>query len=134
MLQTSMHMRKQFTGLWVGESMGIESSPAHLWRVRQEGSRLFIYHRWENEAQEHSSHFDGYLADDQRLFTFLTSKIAYVIDDEHFVIPGWDTNDIRGGKGPAFDVVFSRPGLAELQARKAWEVWSAQTQLASGDK
>lgn len=128
------YMRKHFMGLWVGESMGIESSPAHLWRMRQDGSQLFIYHRWESEAQEHSSHFVGSVADDMRSFTFLTNKIAFVIDDEHFVVPGWDTNDIRDGQGPAFDVVFSRPGLAELQARKVWERWFAQARVAADDK
>jgi hypothetical protein len=36
------------------------------------------------------------------------------------VIPGWDTNDKRGGEGPAYDVVFSRPGIAELVAKAVW--------------
>ena len=116
-------------GLWVGESMGVESSPAHLWRIRQEGSDLFIYHRWEGETHEKHDNFRGVLGPDERSFTFL-SKTAYLIDDDHFVVPGWDTNDIRGGKGPAFDVVFSRPGLAELSARAVWKVWSAQAQQA----
>ena len=39
------------------------------------------------------------------------------------VLPGWDTNDTRGGQGPHYDVVFSRPGIAELSARRLWERW-----------
>jgi hypothetical protein len=36
------------------------------------------------------------------------------------VIQKWDTNDIRGGKGRAYDVIFSRPGIAELSAVEAY--------------
>lgn len=122
-------MDKHFIGLWVGESMGTESSPAHLWRVRQDGRNLYIYHRWEGETAEHRNHMWALVSEDGRSFGFdrdeTKGKRALILDDEHFVIPGWDTNDIRGGVGPAFDVVFSRPGVPELQSRPLWEAWQA---------
>jgi hypothetical protein len=56
-----------------------------------------------------------------------TSK-AVLVGTQHFVIVGWDTNDTRGNLGPHYDVVFSRPGLAELQATEVWEAFNAAAQ------
>ena len=100
-----------------------------MWRVRQNGREIFIHHRWEGETVEHRSQMWAFVSADGRSFCFERKdeggRRAYLLDDEHFVIPGWDTNDIRGGTGPAFDVVFSRPGLPELTSRPLWEAWQA---------
>ena len=50
---------------------------------------------------------------------------AVLIGTQHFVVRGWDTNDTRGGVGPHYDVVFARPGLAELQSGAVWEAFNA---------
>lgn len=47
---------------------------------------------------------------------------ATLVDKQHFVIPGWCWGTLRAedGKKGNFDVVFSRPGIAELTARAAY--------------
>jgi hypothetical protein len=76
--------------------------------------------RWEDATNVAS--FFGHLVPNQQSFTISGSKLfrAILIDKQHFVIPGWCTNDAREGIGPDYDVVFSRPGIAELTARQAY--------------
>ena len=111
-----------FNGEWVGESMGVDS-PAHLWRIRQDGRNLYIYTTWEGPGRP-SGYFWALISDDPRCFRLgddaNPDKHGTLLDNDHFVIPNWDTNDIRASTGPAFDVVFSRPGLAEMSARAIW--------------
>jgi hypothetical protein len=117
-------MERKYAGLWVGESMGIESSPAHLWRLRHEGRNLYIHHRWEHEAAENPHYWYAYIQDDLRSFRCNSPGLTgWFVGEDYFIVPGWDTNDIRGGVGPAYDVVFSRPGIGELQSRAVWESW-----------
>ena len=85
-----------FSGPWIGEAIGCDS-PAHVREIEVSGRSLRIRTRWEGDAVK-----------------------AVPVDPQHFVIPGWDTNDTRGGIGPAYDVVFSRPGVAELSALAAY--------------
>lgn len=106
----------RFQGTWIGETQGIEM-PAHLWEIQQRGDRLTIETRWEGEKG--SIRLNGQLRPDGTGFRIGTQE-AILIDAQHFVIPGWDTNEVRGGVGPAYDVVFSRPGIAELTAGRAW--------------
>lgn len=110
-------MAELFTGRWIGETQEFDM-PAHVWEIRQHGTRLAIDSRWEGETGV--NRFYGALLAGGRSFT-IGHFTAVLIDSQHFVIPGWDTNDTRGGDGPAYDVVFSRPGLAELTAHDAWE-------------
>jgi hypothetical protein len=120
-----------FEGLWVGESMNIETSPAHLWRIARNTSNwLFIYHKWEGEEDERD-YFSATVNGDGKSFQIGAPHSsgrgkALLIDDQHFVIRGWDTNDIRGGTGPHYDVVFSRPGIAELNAREVYRKFIEQ--------
>lgn len=109
----------QFVGRWVGETMSYDS-PAHIWDITQRGRTLFIRTRWENELG--TTALIGYLKDDDKTFTLKGKRefTARLADPQHFWIPEWDTNDIRGGEGPNYDVVFSRPGLAELSAKEVW--------------
>jgi hypothetical protein len=124
-----------FEGLWVGESMNVETSPAHLWRIARNTSNwLFIYHKWEGEDDERG-YFSAIVTDEGRSFQIGAANPELrgrgeLIDDQHFVIRGWDTNDIRGGRGPHFDVVFSRPGIAELNARAVYRKF-IERQLAN---
>jgi len=111
----------QFTGRWIGETVGCESA-AHIWEVTQRGQRLDIQTRWEGETQVTS--MSARLRPDGKSFTINTSRRKFngpLIDAQHFVIWEWDTNDIRGYEGPHFDVIFARPGIAELTARAAYE-------------
>ena len=112
----------RFRGQWIGETQGCEM-PAHIWEIAQHGNALTISARWEDETFA-SRMFARVLADEPA-FMIGDSK-AVLIDPQHFIIPEWDTNDKRGGVGPAYDVVFSRPGIAELTAGAIWRRWRAE--------
>lgn len=60
------------------------------------------------------------MIDGQAAFSVGDGFTATLVDSQHFIIPGWDTNDARDNVGPAYDVVFSRPGVAELLAHAVW--------------
>jgi hypothetical protein len=94
--------------------------PAHIWEIRQQGASLRLSTRWEHATN--AATFSGWLLPDQPAFTIRGSKMfrALLLDRQHFIVPGWCTNDARGGNGPDYDVVFSRPGIAELTARQAY--------------
>lgn len=110
-----------FAGLWIGETMG-HNSPAHVWEIKVVGSMLHIHTQWEGETTQMPIY--GTLLTDEPAFK-LESRMAVLIDSQHFVVAGWDTNDTRGNKGPAYDVVFSRPGIAELGAQEAYRRFKA---------
>jgi hypothetical protein len=109
-----------FAGRWVGETQGYDG-PAHIWEITQHGSRLVIDSRWEGEGR--GTRMWGTALADEPAFTLGNSK-AILVSPQHFIIPGWDTNDTRGNSGPNYDVVFSRPGLAELRASEVWEAFN----------
>ena len=108
-----------FTGRWIGETQGY-AMPAHIWEITQMGYGLMIATRWEGETNVTT--FTGYLVRGESAFTLHGSRLfkAILVDKQHFVIADWCTNDARGGAGPDYDVVFSRPGIAELTARQAY--------------
>jgi hypothetical protein len=108
-----------FTGRWIGETQGYRM-PAHIWEIKQHRSGLTVSTRWEDST--HASTFLARLVADPPSFTISGSRIfrAVLVDKQHFVVAGWCTNDARGGVGPDYDVVFSRPGIAELNARQAY--------------
>jgi len=112
-----------FSGPWIGETMGCDS-PAHVWEIEVMGHRLRIRTCWEGHARQ--TDMPGQLVDGEPAFVLGDTSDegdvvkAVLVDPQHFVIPNWDTNDTRGGTGPAYDVVFSRPGVAELSARAAY--------------
>lgn len=108
--------RADFIGPWIGETIGYDS-PAHIWEIRVRASRLEIRTRWEGEAGWEVMYAE--VTTDPAGFA-IGERRAVLVDAQHFVIPGWDTNDTRGGIGPAYDVVFSRPGIAELSAHHAY--------------
>ena len=122
----------RFNGQWIGETQGYEM-PAHLWDIRQSGQRLFIQSCWDGETQ--TTRFYGWVRDDQPGFTLGDDFTATLVDPLHFIIPGWCTNDTRGEVGPAYDVVFSRPGIAELTAQAVWQRYQAQlaSEVGAGD-
>jgi hypothetical protein len=105
-----------FSGPWVGETIG-HNSPAHIWEIDVRGRYVGIRSCWEGESNR--SHMSGYLAEDAHSFVIGRHR-AIPVGDHHFVIEKWDTNDVRNNKGRNFDVVFSRPGIAELQAREMY--------------
>ena len=110
-----------FTGRWIGETQGYES-PAHVWEIAQRGRHLTIETRWESDAR--GARMYGEALADEPAFTIGDQK-AVLVDSQHFIIRGWDTNDTRGRAGPSYDVVFSRPGIAELSAHAAWLKYAA---------
>lgn len=108
-----------FTGRWIGETQGY-AMPAHIWEIKQQGFGLMVSTRWEDATNVAT--FVGRLVPNQSSFTISGRRLfnAILIDKQHFVVPGWCTNDARGGLGSDYDVVFSRPGIAELTARQAY--------------
>ena len=110
-----------FAGRWIGETQGYDA-PAHVWEIAQDRHNLLIDTRWEGEGRSMRLHASA--LEDAPAFS-LGDHTAVMIGTQHFVIRGWDTNDTRGGQGPHYDVVFSRPGLAELQAAEAWAEFNA---------
>jgi hypothetical protein len=120
----------QWSGRWIGESQGGDS-PAHIWDITQRRGSLTIETRWEGELA--SARMNARLLTDGSMAGFRIEttegvREALLIDAQHFVIAGWDTNDTRGGSGPAYDVVFSRPGVAELTAAAAYARYLALVQ------
>jgi hypothetical protein len=104
-------------GRWIGETQGY-SMPAHIWEISVKGNRLIVLSRWEDEQK--TTRLIADMVAEEPCFK-LGRFIGYLIGTQHFVIPKWDTNDTRGNHGPDYDVVFSRPGLAELQAHDIWK-------------
>jgi hypothetical protein len=100
--------------------------PAHIWEITQQGFGLLISTRWEGGTDVGS--FSGRLVAGEPVFLISgeNSSRAILVDKQHFVVPGWCTNDTRGGVGPNYDVIFSRPGIAELTARQAYQQYLAQ--------
>lgn len=108
-----------FTGRWIGETQRY-AMPAHIWEITQQGFGLRISTRWEGGTNV--ANFTGRLVPNQPVFMISGSREfkAILVDKQHFVVTGWCTNDAREGIGPDYDVVFSRPGIAELTARQAY--------------
>lgn len=111
----------RFTGQWIGQTVGIEA-PAHLWDISYTPHRLVIKTRWEADGKPGAYTQYGYPLEEDafELRGILLTFRATLVSPGHFIIPGWDTNDTRGHRGPHYDVIFSRPGLAELQAEQVW--------------
>jgi hypothetical protein len=110
-----------FTGQWVGETQGWDM-PAHLWEIRQQGDYLSIMTRWEGESR--SGNFYARILPDKSAFEITGLKnhnIAILIDKQHFVIQGWCSDRTASGERQnSYDVIFSRPGIAELSAKAAY--------------
>jgi hypothetical protein len=110
-----------FTGQWIGETQGYDM-PAHIWEITQQGNFLFLRTRWEGETTY--AHFYASAVPGEPSFEIsgTDNGKATLVDKQHFVIPGWcwGTLSEKDGKKGNFDVVFSRPGIAELTARAAY--------------
>ena len=114
-----------FAGPWVGQTMG-HDSPAHIWEITFTSfGDTFRYASiatcWEGEASRRTLSPNIVEDGEATLLDFGYKRVAVPIGTQHFVIPKWDTNDIRSKKGRNFDVVFSRPGVAELGAHEAYQ-------------
>jgi hypothetical protein len=141
----SYSSNNRFIGRWIGETQECER-PAHLWEIAHAPTSpylLTILASRENTPQvtTHVAHLrsqDSFVVPYQPVIRFsidpsrqaLDSQtpdfIAVLVDSQHFIIPGWDTNETPNNAGPAYDVVFSRPGLAELVAHEVWLRYKAQ--------
>lgn len=103
----------RFSGQWIGATQG-QPMPAHIWEISQRGQRLTIATRWEDGT---AVGVFSALLEGEDGFSIAGGKFrAITLGAQHFVVPSWDTNDTRAGNGPHYDVVFARPGIAELAA------------------
>lgn len=120
----------QFTGRWIGESQEIDR-PAHIWEIRQSGKYVTIDHLWEGEGSFRK--MSGTLVEGQAAFDLSDVFRAVMVDPQHFIIAGWDTFYEGDELVAKYDVVFSRPGIAELTAHQAWLEWK-ERQSAKSDE
>jgi len=108
---------QQFNGPWIGETTGADA-PAHVWEITVIGIHLRIDTWWEGFPQHdtlYGTHVDGEAAFNLDYY----AKLARMVDPQHFVIVGWDSKHSPTAE-EAYDVVFSRPGVAELSAQEAY--------------
>lgn len=134
----------RFMGRWIGETQGCER-PAHLWEITQHPyspNLLYIDARRENNPQvtTHVAHLrgqDGFAINPttglwalkparSAILSHTPDFKAVLVDSQHFIILGWDLDDAPNQESSAYDVVFSRPGLAELVAHEVWLRYKAQ--------
>ena len=120
----------QFTGRWIGETQGIDR-PAHIWEIRQAGKYVTIDNLWEGEASFRK--MSGTMVDGQAAFDLSDIHRAVMVDPQHFIIAGWDTFYEGDELVAKYDVVFSRPGIAELTAHQVWLEWK-ERQSAKSDE
>ena len=119
---------KHFEGRWIGETVEGDS-PAHLWHIRLRGTWLEIQTVWEGH-ETIGRPMRAALINDEPAFEIETVKKTFraaLVDPQHFIIAGWDTNDMRNNEGPDYDVIFSRPGIAELSAVQVGQSWKASS-------
>ena len=124
-----------FVGRWIGETQGSEM-PAHIWEIKRLGQFLQINTKWEGKTRVVT--FQAEMSTDEPAFILPPTPKdktqrdkATLVDRQHFVVPKWCTNNSRGGEGPDYDVIFSRPGIAELTARKVYDQYLRD--LAQGE-
>lgn len=110
----------QFDGRWIGESQGVDR-PAHIWEIRQVGEYVEIENMWEGDPSFRV--MTGRLVEGQAAFDLSESHRAVMLDPQHFVVAGWDEIFADAKQIAAYDVVFSRPGIAELTAHQVWAEW-----------
>lgn len=128
----------RFTGRWIGETQGCER-PAHLWEITpHQFSPNLLYVATQRENNPGVTNLVAHLRGEDSfainpntglwalkparsmILSHTSDFKAVLVDPQHFIIPGWDTNEVRNNEGPDYDVVFSRPGLAELAAHEVW--------------
>ena len=110
----------QFNGRWIGESQGADR-PAHIWEIRQVGEYVEIDNMWEGDPSFRS--MPGHLVKGRAAFDLAENHRAVMVDPQHFIIAGWDTVYDGDELIEEYDVVFSRPGIAELTAHQVWVEW-----------
>jgi hypothetical protein len=110
-----------FGGVWIGESMREGDGEPHtvMWNITQRGASIFIYPS-SGEDGAGTGYFSGAVSDDGLRFELFIIPGGHaagrLLDADHFLMPNWDAPE---GSAPA-DMVFSRPGLAELRSRAVW--------------
>src|SRR5262249_40067706 len=94
------------------------------WEITHQGEYLILRTRWEDEPTFGYGHFYARMISGEPAFELMADRKfkATLVDKQHFVIPGWCTGTKKGwdGESTTYDVVFSRPGIAELTARSAY--------------
>jgi hypothetical protein len=86
---------------------------------------------WEGDPSFRT--MSGRLVEGQAAFALSNVHRAVMVDPQHFIIAGWDTLYDGDKLIAEHDVVFSRPGIAELTAHRVWVEWK-QRQSTNPDK
>jgi hypothetical protein len=120
----------QFNGRWIGETQGIDR-PAHIWEIRQAGRSVKIDNLWEGEAP--FRRMTGIMVEGQAAFDLSDDRRAVMVDPQHFIIAGWDTFYDGDKLIAEYDVIFSRPGIAELTAHQVWVEWKERRPARSDE-
>jgi hypothetical protein len=110
----------QFNGRWIGESQGVDR-PAHIWEIRQVGDYVEIDNMWEGDPSFRP--MSAHLVEGEAAFDLSEVHRAVMVDPQHFIIAGWDMLYDGEELIAEHDVVFSRPGIAELTAHQVWTEW-----------
>jgi hypothetical protein len=101
----------RLNGDWVGQ--GATPSQA-AWQLHVQGRHASLAQFNENQPQQ-VARYDCRLSETPFTFTFgepCEEFIGFALGESHFVITGLDEGN---------DVIFSRPGLAELTANEAYD-------------
>ena len=128
-MSEQVHARSwQFNGRWIGESQGADR-PAHIWEIRQVDEYVEIDNMWEGDPSFRS--MSGRLVEGQAAFDLSDVHRAVMVDPQHFIIAGWDSLYDGDELIAEQDVVFSRPGIAELTAHQVWLEWKERQSAKS---
>jgi hypothetical protein len=112
----------QFSGRWIGETQDCPSNrPAHIWEITERGTWADIDNLWEGDPQFRT--MTAQLVPDQAAIELSENHQAIMVDPQHFVIVGWDAITENNQIVAEYDVIFSRPGIAELTAHQVWRDW-----------
>lgn len=109
-MEMSTNKALRLNGEWVGEA--VVPSPA-TWHMHMQGMRATLM-QLDADHPQFAAHFECTLSGTPAAFTLgepCDEFIGIVLDECHLIIAGLD--DGR-------DVIFSRPGLAELTAHETY--------------
>jgi hypothetical protein len=121
-MHTDGVVRKYFVGDWVGEPL-CPNAPTLRWHINQIDDTLRISMQREDTPGEQRQLMAVVSVEGRRFWVAVGAGVASeatLLDDDHFVLPAfWPHFGGLLDDAAEADIVFSRPGLAELTAHTA---------------